>query len=217
MFKGILFDLDGTLIDTLQLIEECYRFTFHKKMGLDVPVQKIMKHLGLPLKDICTIFAPDRVEEAISYYLEAYNRHHDRLIKVYPGVWEVLDHIKDNGLKLGVVTSKNRTNTGKALKLFGVEQFLDVIVSSDDCRLHKPHPEPVLKALTFLQIDPGQVLLIGDSPYDIRAGKAAGVKTGGITWGVSTSEELLAYQPDFLLGGLNEVLDIIGLTGKVRR
>lgn len=209
MFKGILFDLDGTLINTLPLIEECYRVTFNEKLGLNVPVQKIMKQLGRPFKDICAMFVPDRVEEAMSFYYEIHDQLHDRLIREYPAVGEVLHRLRKGGFRLGVVTSKNRANSLRALKFFGLQEFFAEVISSDDCRQHKPHPEPVERALESLQLDSRNALFIGDSPYDIEAGKAAGVKTAGITWGVSTKEQLLACEPDFLLRDLNDLLAIL--------
>lgn len=209
MIKGILFDLDGTLVDTLPLIEECYRITFIEELGLDVPLQKIMQQVGRPFKDICAMFAPDKVKKAMSLYHKTYDRLHDRLIRAYPGVREVLHQLRRKGLKLAVVTSKNRVNCLRELKFFGLQEFFVEVISSDDCQQHKPHPEPVENALRLLQLDSRNVLFVGDSPYDIKAGKAAGVKTAGITWGISTKEQLLAHQPDFLLQNLNDILPII--------
>lgn len=206
MLKGILFDLDGTLVNTIPLIEECYRYTFIEKLGVAVSIPEIMTELGRPLKDICQKLVPDQVDEACQIYYDIYNRLHNKLIKEYPGVKDVLFQLKNLGYRLAIVTSKNKVNTVKALNYFGLEGLWNTIVSSDDCQHHKPHPEPVLKALQLMEIKPIEALFIGDSPYDILAGKAAGVKTAGITWGTTSKEDLLAMQPDFMLENLNDLL-----------
>lgn len=213
MFKGILFDLDGTLIDTLLLIKQCYRKTFNEQMGVKVPVEQIMKKLGLPFKDICALFVPDRVEKAAELYYKFYEQFHDQYIRPYPGVSEVLYRLRSEGCQLGIVTSKRFSTTVKALEHFRLQDLFTVIVTADDCKRHKPHPDPVEKAVQLARLDPRAVLFVGDSPFDIQAGKSAGVKTAGITWGVSTKEELQASQPDFLVQNLN---DIFSLMGKIR-
>jgi pyrophosphatase PpaX len=110
---------------------------------------------------------------------------------------------------MGIVTSKRGVMAKRGLAVAGLDRFMDVVVAFEDTEAHKPDPEPVNKALTFLGSGPGSALYVGDSPYDIRSGKNAGVYTAGVTWGVSTEEHLREERPDVIAHNWMELKDFI--------
>ncbi len=191
----VLFDLDGTLVNSLPLIKHTY-FKVFKDMGINWGNDDVMKWIGRTLKDIAVHFAG---EEQAEQFIENYQRHyyceHDKYITLFPGTSAMLDRLKRKGIKIGVVTSKGRPGTMKALEFTGIAKYMDVVVTAQDVIKHKPFPEPVLKALEILGAGRSGAFYIGDSGFDIEAGNAAGVRSLGVTWGICTADELIAYKP----------------------
>lgn len=195
---AVLFDLDGTLIDTLSLILESFRVSLGE-LGLSASENEILETIGLPLREVCFHFAGDRGEELFRCYVEYQDAIHDAYIKEYPGTTSMLEYLKSQGLLIGIVTSKRRVMAERGLKVAGLDRFVDTMVTFDDTTAHKPDPEPVLTALSLLRVPAQKALFVGDSPYDIRCGKKAGTATAGVTWGVSSREDLEKENPDLIL------------------
>jgi pyrophosphatase PpaX len=194
----VLFDLDGTLTDSLALIKLTY---FRVFQYLDLPWGngEVMQWVGLPLKDISAHFAGERSDQFLELYQNYYFQDHDAHTSLFPETLELLEYLQEKGFYLGIVTSKRRPITIKTLRLTGMESLIDVVITAQDVKKHKPEPEPVLKALTLLQVKPQDAIFVGDSIFDMLSGKRAGVKTGGVTWGMASREELSEIQPDLLL------------------
>lgn len=207
-FKAVLFDLDGTLVDSLPLILESFRAAL-KQVNLSFSDEEILKTVGLPLRDICARFAGDRGQELFKCYLEYQDKIHDSYLKEYPGTMEALVNIKNRSFRLGIVTSKRRVMAERGIKLTGLDKIIEVLVALEDAPRAKPEAEPVLKALEALEVEPPHAVYVGDSPFDIRCGKKAGVQTVGVTWGISSREQLEREEPNAIIDNWQQLLDFL--------
>lgn len=215
-YSHILFDLDGTLIDTNELILQSFEHTFETFFPGQYTRADILPHMGQPLVTQFGRFAPDRVQEMIDVYREHNIANHDRLVTIFPDVREVLQELKDMGCTMAVVTSKMRRTALMGVQLFGIESFFDAFVTIEDTDKHKPHPEPLLLAMKKIGAQPDQTLMIGDSPYDIEGGKRAGVATCGVAWSLRGEAGLRPYWPDYVIREMKDLLPIIRGTGDER-
>jgi pyrophosphatase PpaX len=201
MFNTYLFDLDGTLIDSVDLILTCYRYTVKKHLG-EVPPDEIwMAGLGTPLRKQLAEFTkdPDEIESMVTTYREYHHQHHDELLKQYPGVLESVRALNKPGKKFGVVTSKMPWSTKRGIEICGFDGLFTALVTAKDVKKHKPHPEPVYLALELLDAEASGTVFVGDSPHDMAAGRAAGVKTAAALWGPFDRPALEPHEPDFWL------------------
>jgi len=196
--SAILFDLDGTLTDTLPLIKDSYEQVF-KLMNLPWTDGEVLHWIGRPLLYIASFFAKGREEEFLELYYRFYNQELGRRVSLFPGTLEMLQNLKEKGLRLGIVTSKGSEGTKRTIELTALPDYMDVIITAGDVSKHKPFPDPVLKALDLLYTPSQEAIFIGDSHFDIQAGQKAGTITLGVTWGIASREELTALQPDGLL------------------
>lgn len=204
-----LFDLDGTLIDSIELIFRCYRHAAATHLSEQPPDSVWRDGLGTPLREQFRAVTSDAdlIETMVVTYREFHHVHHDSSVSVYPDIQEVLRRLRRRA-KLGVVTSKLRAGAERGLKLVGLFELFDVIVSADEVEHPKPHPEPVETALERLGSSPSRSIFIGDSPHDIASGRGAGVKTAGVLWGPFERDELAKASPDFLLDAPKKILDL---------
>jgi pyrophosphatase PpaX len=202
-FTTFLFDLDGTIIDSIELILRSYRHTMqlHRCNDPMPPDQTWIQGLGTPLWVQFGQITEDKAEiEAMVATYRAYNlTHHDALVKPYQGIAEEIRHLKDNGKRLGLVTSKLRDGAMRGIRIAGLDQAFDIIVGCDDVKQFKPHPEPVLKAVDELGVEKEETVFVGDSRHDMECGRAAGVKTAAVLWGPFDRSHLADLEPDYWL------------------
>ena len=199
--RTVLFDLDGTLIDSLRLILDSYHHTLAQH-GLPARTDaEWLKGVGTPLTVQLAEWRDQlgTLEAMIATYREYNLKHHDRMVTVYPGVLEAIREIKAAGLQTGLVTSKNRHGAVRGLRLVGLEALMDVLVCADEVTNPKPHPEPVERAVLLLGADPATSLYVGDSVHDMHSGRAAGVQTAAALWGPFTRDQLQPAEPNFWL------------------
>lgn len=196
-----LFDLDGTLIDSIDLILRSYRHTMKAHRGVEPPDAVWMKGLGTPLWVQFRHWTDDPAEiEAMVATYRTYNlAHHDALVRPYDGVAVQVRRLKQRGKRLGLVTSKMRDGALRGLQVAGLDQAFDVVVGADEVEHPKPHPEPVLKALNHLHAAAPETVFIGDSRHDIECGRAAGVRTAAALWGPFDRAHLTDLAPDYWL------------------
>lgn len=206
--KAAIFDLDGTLLDSLLLIRLSFEKVF-RDLGIPWGKGEVLKTIGLPLREVAKEYAPGRSEEFLTVYADFQKQHQEELLRAYPGACETLETLKDQGYLLALATSKRRQATTAGLSLTGLDKFLDVIVTVDDVAKPKPHPDSVLRTLELLKTGPAAAVYIGDTGYDILTGKSAGVTTIGVTWGMSTREELDSHLPDFIVDNWKSLLDLL--------
>ena len=207
-YSTVLFDLDGTLIDSIRLILDSYHHAFavHGLPPQDDAV--FLRGVGTPLGVALAAWAPNEVaRDALIATYRAYNlEHHDARVRAYPGVPAAVRALRADGIRLGVVTSKNRPGTERGLRVAGLDGVLEVLVCAEDVENPKPHREPVDRAVALLGADPRATLFVGDSPHDLHAGRAAGVATGAALWGPFRRADLAAGAPSHWLASPEEVV-----------
>ena len=196
-----LFDLDGTLIDSIELILRSYRHTLRTHRGEEPADDVWMEGLGTPLWVQFCRFSEDPAEiEAMVATYRAYNlAHHDEMVRPYDGVVEAVRALKQRGRPLGLVTSKLRSGAIRGLVRASLEDAFDVVVGADDVTHPKPHPEPVRVALERLGAPARGAVFVGDSRHDLVSGRAAGVKTAAALWGPFDRSHLEDLAPDYWL------------------
>jgi len=205
--RAVLFDLDGTLIDSIGLIVDAMHHAFDGFGGTVPPDSAWMAGIGTPLFKQLALYA--RSAEELDMLRERYRAyqfiHHDDVIKEYPGTTAVLEDLHARGLAMGIVTSKGDELARRGLELTGLARFLPVVVSADSVTKYKPEPEPVLLALERLGVRADEALMMGDSPHDISSGNAAGVRTIGALWGPFTREQIAVAGPTYWMANISEL------------
>lgn len=207
-FKGVLFDLDGTLIDTSNLIIRSFQHTFNLHYGRPLTPEEIYAFFGKPLKAALEHYGPGKVEELTQTYREFNLAHHDQLTTGFSGVPETIKALYDAGILMAIVTSKTKSTAIRGLKLFDMDKYFSVVIGHEECQKHKPEPEPVLLALEKLNLAPADCLMLGDSPFDLISAREAGVKTAAVRWTEIAWDSLLAEKPDYILHTIEDLLTI---------
>jgi pyrophosphatase PpaX len=201
MPAALLFDLDGTLIDSIELIMRSMRHAFDG-YGPGTPTDDEWRALiGRPLVDSFREFVPEApdVDRLIGRYREYQLEHHDRLVRPYDGIVAAIQGFAAAGHPMALVTSKADWLAVRALVHVGLDAAIPVVVGCDSCTRHKPHPEPVERALALLRSAPADAIFVGDSPHDVESGRAAGVRTIGVTWGAATGDDLARAGADTVI------------------
>jgi pyrophosphatase PpaX len=209
--RSVLFDLDGTLVDTIELIRRSFHQAFDV-LGMTRPPDAVfVDTIGLPLRTQFAQVTSDagQIDRLIEAYRDYYIQHHNDLIEVYDGIQELLDAIASRGLALGVVTSKIQRGAQRTLGAAGLASRFQVVIGADDVGNPKPHPEPVQRALEQLDMPPDEACLVGDSIYDMQAGRAAGVHTVAALWGPGSRETLEPSRPGTWADTPGTILDIL--------
>ena len=210
-FRIVLFDLDGTLIDSGPIILSSMQHAVRTVLGREIPVEQLGLTIGgQGIVAQMQAIDPDRADEL----LEVYKEHNDGLhetLEAFDDLLELLPRLRDEGRRLGIVTAKRRRTVELALSRFpSLRADFETVVTHEDTSLHKPDPDPVLLAVERLGGTPEQAAYVGDSPFDIRAAKAAGVFAVGVDWGgIHPDERLLAEEPDAFVAAPGELLDVL--------
>jgi pyrophosphatase PpaX len=209
--QTVLFDLDGTLIDSVRLILDSYHHTLAAHGLPPRSDEEWLRGVGTPLSVQLAEWSDDRgtLEALIATYREYNLAHHDRMVTVYPGVVDSVEAIRAAGRQTGLVTSKNRQGALRGLTLARLERMMDVLVCADEVTNPKPHPEPVEKAVGLLGADPRTTVYVGDSIHDMVAGRAAGVRTAAVLWGPFGRGHLEDAMPDYWLETPADLLTLI--------
>jgi len=208
--ETILFDLDGTLIDTNELIHKSFEYTFDQ-YGYSFSQEEILQFNGPPLIKTFTDINPDLAEDMLETYRKHNLEHHNDYVKLFPNVKETLEILQANGKRLGIVSAKMRSGVVLGLEVTGIKHFFDAIVAIDDVKNPKPHPEPVLKGLKGLSGKPDSSLMVGDNYHDIESGKNAGLKTIAVGWSLKGEEYLQQFNPTYMIKDMRELLPIAGV------
>ena len=198
---AVLFDLDGTLIDSIQLIILAAQHAFASRAGPAPSDAEFIAGIGRPLVAQFGPFAldDDDMQLLTTRYREYQLMHHDRLTTLYEGVMDAVLELHGRGHPMGIVTSKMDGIARRSIAHVGLEPYMSVVVACDHTTRHKPDPEPVHLALARLGVAPSRAVFIGDSPYDIQAGNAAGVTSIAATWGAFSHDTLAAARPSYVL------------------
>ena len=209
-FPVVLFDLDGTVIDSGAIILASMRHAAREVLGVEVPDEQLMAAVGGPgLEAQMQALSPDRADELVTVYRAHNEPLHDELV-CCAGMDEVLVQLKDEGRRLGIVTAKRRQTVELAFARIPIEHLFETVVGGDETKKHKPDPEPLLLALERLGAAPDEAVYVGDAPFDVKAAKAAGLYSVGVSWGgIHGRERLEAEEPDALVDTTEELLGVL--------
>jgi pyrophosphatase PpaX len=208
----ILFDFDGTIMNTNQVIINSWQHTFRTLTGTERPVEDIVATFGEILHDSAARFFPDvPVEESVEIYRSYHRANFGPMISVFPGVRELLAELKQRGFTLAIVTSRLPSTTMEGLEKYELSDCFDLIVTCDDCNKFKPDPEPVLVALAKLGKKPEEALMVGDTWGDILCARGAGVKSALVGWSIAVSERERFGKgaPDYVIEKAEDLLEIL--------
>ncbi|MBI2196615.1 HAD-IA family hydrolase [Candidatus Daviesbacteria bacterium] len=207
-FDAVLFDIDGTILNTGEYIFQAYQYTMALHLKKEVTWEDVVPVLGLPFKECYRILT--NLEE-VDYLMETHHQYqvqNSQSVKAYENTLKTLRELKKAGVAIAAVTSHTGELLIRNLKIGGMDKFFKVIVTPMEVKNPKPDPESIFKALGELGIKPNKAVFIGDSPADIAAGKAARVKTVAALYGFH-GEGLLKTRPDFVVDDIEEIIPII--------
>jgi len=211
-YDTVLFDLDGTILDTNELIIVSFLQALKGAVDEGFNREHIIPSMGAPLEDQMKRFSGlEKVDHLIDAYREVNLQLHDEYVKLFDQVEEVLEALHSENIKLGVVTTKMRLTTERGLAFTNIAKYMDVVITIDDVKHAKPHPEPVLKAMEALGADPKRTIMVGDSTMDIESGVKAGVTTVGVAWSLKGGQVLRDAGAHYIIQTMNELVDIVGL------
>lgn len=211
-WRAVLFDLDGTLADTVELILRSFRHTARTHLGSVPPDSAFLEGIGTPLP--VQVGGLARTEEErvdmLATYVAYQRRMHDSMVRSFPGAGAVISELRRRGTAVAIVTSKARGIASRTMRVCELDDCFDFVVCGDEVERGKPDPEPVIRAMRALDVygEPERVVFVGDSPHDLRAGRSAGVKTAAVGWGPIERSILEAERPDYFLERMEEVLEI---------
>jgi pyrophosphatase PpaX len=224
--RAILFDLDGTLIDSTDLILQCFQHSWETVCGFYHSREALVQTFGTPLRaamyrllDTTEQSASgshvargtateDIVDQLLAAYRAFNTENHDKLARPFEGASEVLRELRRRGYLIGVVTSKGRDLAVRGLKLCSLEGLIDIAVFLEDTEFHKPRPEPILAALKNLSNSSNNAAYVGDSPHDMAAARAAGVLAVAALWGPGSRTELERENPDVVAESIGDLLEV---------
>ena len=207
--KAVLFDFDGTLVDTTNLIYQSMRHATGEILGRELPRETLMRNVGQPLPKQMELLDPERVADLLESYRVFNDANHEKYIASFPEVETALERLRGAGLGVAVVTSKRRHSVELALDSFpALRDLVDFFVTMEDTTEHKPRPEPLLKGLEMLgDVPPEKAAYVGDAPFDVMAARGAGVAAVAVSWGAFSEDALSVTEPDHLSEDLNGVVD----------
>jgi pyrophosphatase PpaX len=209
-FPVVLFDLDGTVIDSGAIILASMRHAAKEVLGEEPPDALLMAAVGGPgLEAQMHALAPDRVEELVTVYRAHNEPLHEQLV-CCTGIDDLLVRLKNEGRRLGIVTAKRRATVALAFDVLPLEHLFETVVGGDETKGHKPDPEPLLLAAERLNVEPKDCAYVGDSPFDIRAAKEAGMFAVAVTWGgIHDRSKLDAEEPDAIVDSAEDLYAVL--------
>jgi pyrophosphatase PpaX len=188
-----------------------FQHAIREVLGRELSREESIAWVGMPLREQMERFSPEHADELVEVYREFNHREHDRMLTLYEGVEDLLHDLGKAGVKTGLVTSKSRFTTQMAFDLTGIEAYFDATVCAGEASGNKPAPDPILACLEQVGVDPSAAAYVGDSPSDMQAAIAAGVVAIAVTWGVFSTERLVAEKPDVLVHTIPELAEKLGL------
>lgn len=209
MFKYVVFDFDGTLVNSNYLIDLTLRETSKQVLNKEITKETIDDVWGKVLTEQMKTLDPTRVDELCEFYSGFYRKHRDEHTTIFEGIKEMLDDLIKLGFKLSIVTNKGVSGLEHGLEMFGLEDYFDICLAKTDVVMKKPHPEGLFKVMEFYNAKPEEMLFVGDSIHDLECGKNAGVDTVLVKWTVINLESLLKEKPNYVISTPDELIGIV--------
>ncbi len=211
--KGVIFDMDGTLVSTLPLIVHCVNEIVEKYLGRTLTLEEVMSTFGPPAREIIRRLTGElgevQSDAAIQDYYSCYRRELPRRALLFPGIEELLGKLRGSGKRLGVFTGVERVLMDMTLDSFGLRKYFQVLVAGDDVHRPKPDPEGLEIALTKLELRPKESMIVGDSTADILAGRVTGVVTAAALWSPENKGDPTEAGPDYVFRSVLELSDFL--------
>lgn len=208
MKKAVLFDIDGTLLDTRKFVFDAVKYAFSES-GYPYPTERELKEVtGLPLVEFYSRLLSVDASDKLAKIHREFQEENFHLVKPFPKTKKTLRILKNAGFALAAVSNRTRESLVKSLKFTGIFDFFEVVICADDVVNAKPHRESLLAALKFLQMKPNSAYMIGDTENDIFAGKNAKVKTVGVTYGW-LGKDIVKYNPDHIIDDIGKLPEVL--------
>jgi HAD superfamily hydrolase (TIGR01509 family) len=203
--KCIIFDMDGTLTQTNQLIYDSFNFIARQYRGRVYSVPEIVAMFGPPEEGaLLQIVGESELEQAMQEYLQFYRSKHGEMARLYSGIEDLLKFVKAKGCLLAVFTGKGTHTTTITLEEFHIKEYFDFVVTGNDVVKHKPSAEGIRKIMTHFELSPDEVLMVGDAVSDVKAAREAGVRIAAVLWDSYTKEKVLAMDTDYVFHDVGE-------------
>ncbi|GAA0070631.1 pyrophosphatase PpaX [Clostridium sardiniense] len=211
MIKAVLFDLDGTLLNTNELIYKSFKHTFKEGLGLTPSKSEITSHYGQPLPYTFKMYTEneDKIQSLINRYRKYNEEFHDNMCFTFKGVDTLLEELKNRGIKMGVVTSKRGEMARRGMEIANITKYMDIIVTPECTEKHKPSGEPAIYACNHLGVKPEETIMVGDSHFDLLCGIEAGCKTCGVRYTELDIKRLEELKPDYFIDSPEEILELL--------
>lgn len=207
--EAVLFDFDGTIADTNELISESHYRVVEEYFPGRFQRDKMQSFNGPSLDDIYSHLDNFKKEEMIKKYRDYMMEMHDDAITMFPGIKELLVTIHDSGIKVGIVSAKRKDILQQGVRVLEIEPYVDTLIGFGDYQKSKPNPESILLALDKLNATPSEAMMVGDNYHDIEAGNSAGTQSVFVEWSEKSVESILPYQPDFIVSNSKELETLI--------
>lgn len=208
-YDPILFDLDGTVIDSVALIRESHRHAVRTVLGKDLPDETLVAMVGRPLIEQMREFSVEHADELLRVYREWNHAHTAELLRPYPGIDELLTTLRAAGHTLGIITSKSGPTVDLAFDVLPLRHHFAVVIAAEDTERHKPDPAPIHLAVERLGSDGSRACYVGDAPFDVRAATAAGVAAIAVTWGFFDRSVLADLGPTAIVDTPDELSAVL--------
>lgn len=208
MYKYVVFDFDGTLIDSNYLIDRTIRATAEEVLDQKIGQVMINNIWGKVLTEQMAELDSGRVEELCQYYSNFYRQHRDEHTTIFEGILDMLE-VLHKTCKMAIITNKGRGGLEHGLHKFNMKNYFEIALSKSDVVMKKPHPEGLYKVMEHFKAKAEDVLFIGDSIHDIACGKNAGVDTILVAWTVMDLDKLKLENPTYIVNEPNDIVDIV--------
>ncbi len=204
-FDGIIFDIDGTILQSNQLIFATFNYVTEKYLGKTTTPEEIIALFGPTEKVIINQLFEDNYENVMTDYYQFYRDNHNEMAKVFDGITELIDELKSRDILLSIYTGKGKGSTEITLNKLGIRDKFDMVVTGDDIEGHKPSPEGVDVFINKYNLNRDRVLMIGDAPPDVNAAKSTGIKVASVLWDSYAKEEVLQMESDYYFNTVEEL------------
>ncbi|MEO4054536.1 pyrophosphatase PpaX [Solibacillus sp. CAU 1738] len=209
MTKALLFDFDGTLLNTNELIIQTFMHVLEERFPGQYSPKDCMKFIGPSLEETFDEITPNETDDMIRKYREWNMAHHDELVSQYDQVVSTLEALKEQGIRLAIVSTKSRDMIERGIQVLGARHLFEFYVGVEDVQHVKPHPEPILLAINKLGLQKEDVIMIGDNSHDIQGAHNAGVRSAGVAWSIKGESFLQQFNPTYMLHHMTDLLAIV--------
>lgn len=204
-FDCVIFDIDGTIVSTFQLIFDSLNFVSNKYIGKTFTNNELIEMFGPPEEVILKKLFNGNFKQAEIDYFDFYSKMHLTKAILFPEMKSIIKHVKKSGAHLAVFTGKGKRSTEITLKKIGLSEYFPLVITGDDVKTYKPSGEGIEKIVEYFGVDKSRTLMIGDSTHDIIASKSAGVKVASVLWDSYSKEEIMKLDPDFICPDINSL------------